>query len=381
MEQGKDLRILFLKSLAVMGLWTIVIFLISSITFLTFLQEGYSMGVFEIIVYELFCISPWIILTPAIIRVARSYRFKNNAFYSIIGIHLITVAVVFSLHSFVQSYTNSLYYDMSFSWSYIQRDFLGYLDMRIMLYIGILLAVYTIDFQKKNREIRLSEPRLKAELNKAKFHALLNQVQPDFLLNSIESIKDNLDDNKERSEEILNDFSDLLRIMLANVNREEVTVQEDLESFYLYTGILQKRLGQNIDIETSVDEACHDAIVPSFLMLVPVFEQILAVIDSKSDSIRRICYKARCQSGKIHSETRIEGKNIPYKSVPKLIQNLGFTEIIEKLQSKYGKHVEFKTQTEKDSIYFSLVMPYLVSEGKSNAGFKKGKEEMSGIYI
>lgn len=339
------------------------------------------MGVFEIIVYELFCISPWIILTPAIIRVARSYRFKNNAFYSTIGIHLITVAVVFSLHSFVQSYTNSLYYDMSFSWSYIQRDFLGYLDMRIMLYIGILLAVYTIDFQKKNREIRLSEPRLKAELNKAKFHALLNQVQPDFLLNSIESIKDNLDDNKERSEEILNDFSDLLRIMLANVNREEVTVQEDLESFYLYTGILQKRLGQNIDIETSVDEACHDAIVPSFLMLVPVFEQILAVIDSKSDSIRGICYKARCQSGKIHLETRIKGKNIPYKSVPKLIQNLGFTEIIEKLQSKYGKHVEFKTQTEKDSIYFSLVMPYLVSEGKSNAGFKKGKEEMSGIYI
>lgn len=366
-----------IKSLVIMGLWTVVILLISSITFLSSIQEGLSMGVLEVIIFELLCISPWIVFTPAIIILARTYRFEKHTIYSSIGVHLAAITVVFSLHTIVQSYTVSFYYDVAFSWSYIQRDFLGFIDMRVLLYVGILLAVYTIDFQKKNREIRLLEPRLKAELNKAKFQALLNQVQPDFLLNSIESIRESLDKDEEKSEEILTEFSDLLRIMLANVNRDEVTIREDLESYHLYTNILQKRLAQKIEVESNIGEKCYDALVPSFLMLIPVFEQIIDAINPKTDAIHSISYQAKHIAGKTHLEAVIEGKNIPYKEMPKLLQRIGFPEIIEKLQSKYGEDIELRTRTEIHCIRMAFVIPYLIAEDSEELVSTNLNEEIS----
>lgn len=375
MIHGKELKKLAIKSLVVMVLWTVVILLISSITFLSFMQEGFSMGVFEVIAYEFLCISPWIIFTPVIIWLARAYRFDSANFLKSAGIHLGAAAVVFSLHSVIQSYTNSFYYESVFSLAYIQRDFLGFLDMRVMLYVGILLAVYAIDFHRKNREIRLEEPRLKAELNKAKFHALLNQVQPEFLLNSIESIKGSLDKSKEQSEEILTEFSDLLRIMLANVNKEEVSIKEDIESYYLYTNIIQKRLGIPISVKEDIEDECYDAMVPSFLMLIPVFEEIINHVSPPGRFIQKICYIARRVADKTHLEAVIEGKNIPSKQVPRILQKVGFSEIIEKLQSKYGDHVEFKTKTGTDYICISFEMPYIVSEEPSRHHIVNGRIE------
>lgn len=361
MIQSQNLKGLVIKSLVITGLWTIVILLISSITILTTLQEGSAVDILGVIVFEMICISPWIVLTPAIIWLARSYKFEAENIYASVGIHLVVMLLLFSLHSLVQSYTVSHYYEVSFTWAYIQRDFLGFIDMRVMLYAGILLGVYTMDFQRKDREIRLKEPRLKAELNQAKFHALLNQIQPDFLLKSIDAIKSSLDKNEEESEEILTEFSDLLRIMLANVKKDEVILQDDLNTFQLYTNILQKRLGQQIEIEKNIDEECYDALVPSFLILIPLFEQMVDSIDPAKNIIHRISYNAQLEGKKIRLEVRVDGENIPCKNVPDYIGNTEILKIVDKYQSKH-EDVQFKTSTGKNRISINLLFPYLRPE-------------------
>ncbi len=357
MIQSQNLKGLVIKSLVITGLWTIVILLISSITILTTLQEGSAVDILGVIVFELICISPWILLTPAIIWLARSYKFEAENIYSSVGIHLLVMLLLFSLHSLVQSYTVSHYYEVSFTWAYIQRDFLGFIDMRVMLYAGILLGVYTMDFHRKNREIHLKEPRLKAELNQAKFHALLNQIQPDFLLKSIDSIKYSLDRNEEESEEILTEFSDLLRIMLANVKKDEVILQEDLKAFQLYTNILGKRLGQKIEIEENIDDKCYDALVPSFLILVPLFEQLVGALNPSKHFIHSISYNAQFESGMIRLEVKVEGENIPYQKLPDYIGNTEILKIVDKYQVKH-EDVEFKTNAGKNGISIHLVFPF-----------------------
>lgn len=376
MIQSQNLKGLVIKSLVITGLWTIVILLISSITILTTLQEGSAVDILGVIVFELICISPWILLTPLIIWLARSYKFESESIYSSAVIHLFAMVLLFSLHSLVQSYTVSQFYEVSFTWAYIQRDFLGFIDMRVMLYVGVLLGVYTMDFQRKNREIRLKEPRLKAELNQAKFHALLNQIQPDFLLKSIDSIKNSLDRNEEESEEILTEFSDLLRMMLANVKKDEVILQEDLKAFQLYTNILGKRLGQDIVIEENIDDKCYDALVPSFLILVPLFEQMVDSMNPSKHIIHKISYNAQFESGKIRLEVRVDGENIPYKKVPFYIGNTEILKIVDKYQVRH-EDVEFKTNTGKDGIRIHLVFPFFSPEdiepGKSTEMDKKFK--------
>ncbi|MGK7370090.1 MAG: histidine kinase [Candidatus Halalkalibacterium sp. M3_1C_030] len=350
-----------IKSLVIIGLWTVVTLLISSITILTTIQEGSDIDFFGIVWFEVICISPWIILTPVVIWLARNYKLDSENIYSTIGVHLAAMLFVFSIHSVVQSFTVSIFYDVSFTWAYIQRDFLGFIDMRVMLYAGILLGVYTLDFQRKNREIELKEPRLKAELNQAKFHALINQIQPDFLMGTIDAIKSSLDKGEEESEEILTEFSDLLRIMLTNVNKDEVVLEQDLEAFRLYSEILKKRLNQNIVIEENIEERCKDVLVPSFLILIPVFEQIIDSINPVINIIRKISYNAKTQGGNLYLEVSIEGNKLPYKEVPKYLRKTEILKIVDKYQNRY-QDVDFKTHADETLITINLVFPYLSTE-------------------
>lgn len=367
MTKGKKLKNLATKSLIIMGLWTIVILLISSITLLSSLQEGVSASVSQILVFELLCISPWIVFTPLVVKLAREYRFDRGRIVPNLAIHLAAVAVIFSLHSVVQSYAVSIYYDVVFSWDYIQRDFLGFVDMRVMLYTGILLGVYAIDFQKKSREISMNESRLKAELSEAKFHALLNQIQPDFLLNSIESIKQNMDKGEEHSEEILTEFSDLLRIMLSNAKKDEVTVREDLKAYHLYLSILKKRLEQDISVESRVDEDCYEALIPSFMLLIPVLEKIVDSLNSQTGRLHSVSYKAAHIDDKTHLELSITGENIPSGDVPDILQKVGLPKIVEKFQSKYGEDIQFKTSTDTNVIRTFFVIPFILAEDNNRS--------------
>ena len=363
MIQSQNLRGLVFKSLVIIGLWTIVILLISSITILTTLQEGSSIDFFSIILFEFICISPWIALTPVVIWLARNYKFEKEEIYTSAGVHLFAIVALFAIHSVVQSYTVSQFYDVVFTWEYVKGDFIGFIDMRVMLYAGILLGVYTLDFQRRNREIHLKEPRLKAELNQVKFHALLNQIQPDFLLKSIDSIKESLNGKEEDSEEILTEFSDLLRIMLANVKKDEVILEEDLIAFDLYTNLLKKRLGQDIKIEKYIDEECYDVLMPSFLVLIPLFEQIVDSINSSNSIIHRITYSASIESNRVHLKVTMDGVNIPSKELPKYITNTEILKIVDKYQSRYGD-VNFNASTGKNSIMIMLVFPHLRSDNK-----------------
>src|SRR5690625_1500639 len=169
----------------ILGLWIIMTLLISSITFIMAFQENYPLDTVEILTFEFRCITPWILSTPFIIWVARKYRLEKNLLLTGLPVHFLPALFVFAFLSFFQSYEVSVYFDYAFDWSYLRRDFAGFLDWRVMLYTGVVLGVYAVDFQRKNRESKLREPRLKAKLNKARYHALLNQIHPDFLLNTI----------------------------------------------------------------------------------------------------------------------------------------------------------------------------------------------------
>lgn len=348
-----------IKFLVMMGLWTIIILLISLMTLFSSLQQEMSIGVVEAIIFEFWCITPWIVLTPAVIRLARTYPFEYPVMYKSLGVHLAAATLLFSLHCLVQSYTVSIYYDdISFGWPYLKRDFLGFIDMRLMLYVGILLAVYSLDFYRKNQKIQLKEPQLKAELNRARFHAILNQIQPDFLLNSIESIKKSLNESQEEAEEILTEFSDLLRIMLANIEREEVTIREDLESYFLYTELLQKRLGQRIQIESNIDDECYDDLIPPFLVVIPVLEEVVCTLEKGRGRMDRISYNAHHVNGRINLEAVIEGKNILSDELSHILKKIGIIEVIERLEERFEENIQLITKGQRHRIRMSIALPY-----------------------
>jgi len=258
----------------------------------------------------------------------------------------------------IQSLAVSWFYHEPLTWSYLWLDFRGFIDMRLMLYIGLLLGIYAIDLQRKNREIQLKEPRLKAQLNNAKYRALLNQIQPDFLIDSISSIERNLPDDPRKAEHILIDLSDLLRIMLRNIDREEVSIQKDLESFQLYVSILQNRFDSDIQKKTNIDPNCYDARIPSFLILIPFIEKVVENASRDHHTISSISYEARREGDEVHLESTIDGIPQGDAEILDATQQKKLTDISKRLKNKFGRAVELIAQKQDSQLLIQLMIPY-----------------------
>lgn len=315
------------------------------------------MGVLDAIIFEFWCITPWIFLTPVILWLARSYRFERPGLYKSITIHFFAAFILFVLHSLVQSYTVSVEFDIPFGWAYLKKDFMGFIDMRVMLYSGLLLVIYSFDFYRRDKGIELKEPLLKKELNKARFHAILNQIQPGFLLNSIDSVRESLDKDMDEAEEILTEFSDLLRIMLANIEREQVTIREDLQSYFLYTDLLQKRMGKKIMVKTDIDQECYEDFIPPFLVLIPLLEEIVDTIDGTEGELTEINYNAHRTEAQIQLEAIIKGKSILLGRISDLLDKTGITEVADRLREEYGESFRLTAEGSINEIQISLILP------------------------
>lgn len=347
----------------VAGLWVAVAFLIASITFLTQLQGAIESALSpgRVLWFEIVCISPWALATPLVVWAARRFSFRKGRIYRSLAVHLALAWAVFSLHAVIQSLAVSYFYSEAFTMEYLMRDFWGFLDMRLLLYGGLLLGVYGIDFQRKNREIALREPRVRKELNKAKFHALLNRIQPDFMLNSIDLIRENLNGGVEVSEQILNDFSNLLRIMLNSVSREEVTVEEDLEAYRLYTAMVEHRLGHPVQKGIYVDDDCLDAQVPSFLMLIPLWEGIISEMEPGPSRLESVAYHAERWGQTVRLEAVMEGRRLPYHNFEERLRGDDIYEIVERLRSRYGPDCHFDTVSGETMIAIYLHIPFIAA--------------------
>lgn len=344
----------------ILGLWIILTLLISSITFIMAFQENYPLRITEILTFEFLCITPWILSTPLIIWVARKYRLERKRFSKSLAAHFFTVFFVFIFHSVVQSYQVSVYFDIAFDWSYLKRDFWGFLDKRLMLYIGVILGVYTVDFYLKNRESKLREPRLKAKLNKARYQALLNKIQPTFLISTIDAVNKKSRTDPTKSKQMVTYFSDLLRIMLQNAYRDKVTIQEDLEAYHIYLNLLEIRLGIKIQKKTKIEDKCEGALVPSFVILIPVFEEIVYVNGKKVIGIESMIYKAIRHNNRIQIEIVIRDIKISSKKLEMHLGNAQFPHIRQRFKDRYGETGELQVHTFANEIRIDLKVPFTI---------------------
>lgn len=317
-----------------------------------------ELSVFNVLLFETICISPWAVSTPFIIRAARRFSFEDNQRYKSFFVHLSVALVVFCFHMVIQSLAVSWFYNEPLTWSYLWLDFRGFIDMRLMLYTGLLLGIYVIDLQRKNREVELREPRLKAQLNNAKYRALLNQIQPDFLIDSLTSIEDNLPDDPQTAEHILIDLSDLLRIMLRNIDQEDVSIQKDLEAFHLYVDILQKRFKTDIQKNTNIDRDCYDARIPSYLILIPFIEKVVEKA-SRDNSINSISYEAKRQGNEVHLKSTIDGIPQTDATILDTAHQEQLTNISKRLKDKFAPSVKLAAQRKGSQLSIQLHLPYL----------------------
>lgn len=227
--------------------------------------------------YEFFCISPWIVGLPIIIYLSNIY--KNSEGVLFISIHIVLALLLFAFHSTLQTLINSWYFEgVLFTYSNIQTDFVYYFDIRFLLYVGIIIGVQGIEFQRKRGEVEIRKQKLKTELEWARLSALLNSVQPEFLIDNLNSISDLIEKNTQKAEKLLLAFSDLTRLLVRYTKKSQVHIWQDIKVYRCYANFLSIKYSIDIYFDTVLNGITDEHTIPKSFFILPLLDRILIAL-------------------------------------------------------------------------------------------------------
>lgn len=143
----------------------------------------------------------------------------------------------------------------------------------------LLLAVYAV-YRYRIHAIKRQEAA-KTEINKRiaelELKALRSQMNPHFMFNSLNSIKDYiLHSEPERAAEYLSDFAHLIRMILQNSREKSISLKEELETLKLYIDLERLRFDQAFDFHCVIDDGVYlDEINIPPMLLQPYIENAI----------------------------------------------------------------------------------------------------------
>jgi LytS/YehU family sensor histidine kinase len=171
-------------------------------------------------------------------------------------------------------------------------------------------------------------------------------MNPHFLFNSLNSVQNLIQQNRAQEAHLyLSDFAGMIRKVLRNSDKEEVSLAEEIEMLEQYLNLEQLRFdfNYNIEVDPKIDQNLF--MVPS-MILQPVAENaILHGLQNKTGD-----KKLSIQIHKIEStiQISIEDNGIGIEAAKKLKSNsngVGLRmneERIQMMKEKYGGNYSFK---------------------------------------
>ena len=151
--------------------------------------------------------------------------------------------------------------------------------------------------------------RLEMQLVQARLDALVGQLQPHFLFNTLHTISAFVLEDPKQANRMITRLSELLR---QSFNRERgplVTLEEELELLDHYVAIQEARFGDRLRVTFRVDPGAAAAVVPT-LLLQPLVENAIRHGVVPNGNVAEISIAAVRQGDRLHLEVRDNGPGL-----------------------------------------------------------------------
>jgi signal transduction histidine kinase len=149
------------------------------------------------------------------------------------------------------------------------------LPFGLAVYFAVLGVEHATHYFVQAREREAQAAELSAQLADARLGALKMQLQPHFLLNSLNAITVIVRDrDTATATRMLEQLGDMLRRVMRSDRRQEVRLADELDFVRNYLAIEQVRFSDRLRVTIDVDEAALPAAVPEFV-LQPLVENAL----------------------------------------------------------------------------------------------------------
>ena len=199
--------------------------------------------------------------------------------------------------------------------------------------------------------LELEHSRLESLLTQARLSALMSQLQPHFLFNTLNSISVLCTSDPPAAQKMIRQLGGLLRAIMSAGDEQTVVFSQEVELLEKYVEIQQLRFGTRLTVGFAIDAAAACCSVPT-LILQPLVENAIehAVSRRESGSVIRISGVSR--NGRLHIQVSDDGAS---EGSPGTITSqssgghgIGLANTRQRLEQMYGANHEFLVSYHQD---------------------------------
>jgi len=190
--------------------------------------------------------------------------------------------------------------------------------------------------------------RLEMQLVQARLDALVGQLQPHFLFNTLHTISAFVLEDPKQANRMITRLSELLRQSFNRDRGPLVTLEQELELLDHYVAIQEARFGDRLRVTFRVDPRAGSAIVPT-LLLQPLVENAIRHGVAPETSVSEIEIAATREGDRLHLSVRDNGPGVHAEPKRGNGGGLGIANTRARLLELYGPSHRFELTNAPDS--------------------------------
>ncbi|MFH6965096.1 sensor histidine kinase [Flavobacterium plurextorum] len=111
-------------------------------------------------------------------------------------------------------------------------------------------------------ELKIKASKLQEAVTRSQLESLKLQLDPHFIFNNFSTLTELIHEDQQAAGSFLENITRVYRYMISNLDKDTITVREEMEFLNAYFYLLKKRLGEKIDLHLEVDSDCLDLHLP-----------------------------------------------------------------------------------------------------------------------
>ncbi len=313
----------------------------------------------------------WALFTPAIVWLARQFRFERQAWRKSLPVHLAGTTVFTIAHVAVMTSVRwwlwlgepmgTFVWPQSFKMTLLQ-----YFDWASITYWAIVGLSLSAIYYHESQDRALKASQLETRLVEAQLHTLQRQLQPHFLFNTLHAISTLMHKDVDQAERMITRLGDLLRLTLEKVGVAEVRVRDEIEFLEKYLLIEQTRFQDRLAVNFEVQPETLDARVPT-LLLQPLVENAIKHGISPRPGRGTIDIRVRREDDRLRMEVRDNGGGLSFDAFTAMEKGVGLSNTHARLKHHYGIDYRFEFCREPGGLIVRVVIPFRVNAPAARA--------------
>lgn len=303
----------------------------------------------------------WLAALPGVLWLGQRYPLRRGGIAKALAVHALAAGVISAAFSAMSMWlitevfppgTHGLLADASPVATRAVKFQIG-----LFAYAFLLAWGQVRESAIRLRERELTATRLQAELAQAQLHALKAQLQPHFLFNTLHAITVLVRRDPDAATRTVTQLSDLLRMILADADQQEMTLERELQLLRLYLEIEQTRFRERLQVRWEIAPGLERATVPTLLLQPLVENAIKHGVEARASGGRVLIAAAR-DDGRLLLRVTDDGPGMHGQAPSRPGVGIGLTSTRRRLEALYGTHQTFTLTTGATGTSALIVLPY-----------------------